>query len=39
MTLNDAQITRLSKTLSYHLRHRPDELGLTLGPGGWVAVD
>jgi putative RNA 2'-phosphotransferase len=39
MTLNDAQITRLSKRLSYHLRHRPDELGLSLGPGGWVAVD
>jgi putative RNA 2'-phosphotransferase len=39
MTLNDAQITRISKTLSYHLRHRPDELGLSLGPGGWVAVN
>ena len=30
--------TRLSKTLSYHLRHAPQELGLTLQPGGWVPV-
>lgn len=35
----DHELTRISKTLSYHLRHRPDELGLTLEPGGWVAVD
>jgi putative RNA 2'-phosphotransferase len=39
MTRNDDQLTRISKTLSYHLRHRPDALGLSLGPGGWVAVD
>lgn len=32
-------LRRLSKTLSYYLRHRPDELGLTLGPGGYVSVD
>lgn len=37
--MNDTELTRISKTLSYHLRHRPDELGLTLEPGGWVAVD
>ncbi len=30
---------RLSKYLSKHLRHRPDRLGLELGPGGWVEVD
>jgi putative RNA 2'-phosphotransferase len=30
--------TRLSKRLSYHLRHAPQEIGLTLEPGGWVAV-
>jgi putative RNA 2'-phosphotransferase len=39
ITMTDYELTRISKTLSYHLRHRPDELGLTLGSGGWVAVD
>jgi putative RNA 2'-phosphotransferase len=37
--MTDSELARISKTLSYHLRHRPDELGLTLEPGGWVAVD
>ncbi|NTU80463.1 MAG: RNA 2'-phosphotransferase [Chloroflexales bacterium] len=37
--MTDNKLTRISKTLSYHLRHRPDELGLTLEPGGWVTVD
>ncbi len=37
--LTEPQPTRISKTLSFHLRHRPDALGMTLGPGGWVAVD
>jgi putative RNA 2'-phosphotransferase len=37
--MTEPQLTRISKTRSYHLRHRPDALGLTLGPGGWVAVD
>lgn len=37
--MTENELTRISKTLSYHLRHRPDELGLTLEPGGWVAVD
>lgn len=36
---NEKQLMRLSKLLSYHLRHRPDELGITLGAGGWVGVD
>jgi putative RNA 2'-phosphotransferase len=30
---------RVSKLLSYVLRHRPDEHGLTLDAAGWVAVD
>ncbi len=30
---------QLSKYLSLHLRHRPEELGLALQPGGWVSVD
>ncbi len=29
----------LSKYLSKHLRHRPEELGLELAPGGWVSVE
>lgn len=29
---------RISKFLSYHLRHDPGGLGLTLAPGGWVEV-
>jgi putative RNA 2'-phosphotransferase len=31
--------TKLSKFLSYHLRHAPQELGLTLQPGGWVNIE
>ncbi len=30
---------RVSKRLSYVLRHRPDSVGLELGEGGWVTVD
>lgn len=30
---------KISKLLSYVLRHRPDEYGLTLSADGWVAVD
>lgn len=33
------RLTKISKYLSYHLRHRPDLLGLELAPGGWVEVD
>lgn len=29
---------RLSKTLSYHLRHAPQEIGLLVQPGGWVEI-
>ena len=31
--------TRISRYLSYVLRHRPDELGLQLDDGGWIDVD
>jgi putative RNA 2'-phosphotransferase len=31
--------TRTSKLLSYILRHRPDQAGITLDLQGWVAVD
>jgi putative RNA 2'-phosphotransferase len=37
--LAPAQIVRLSKKLSLHLRHRPQEIGLQLEAGGWVNVD
>ncbi|MDO7846305.1 RNA 2'-phosphotransferase [Hymenobacter sp. M29] len=36
--MDTKQATRLSKFLSYHLRHHPEELGLTLQEGGWVPV-
>ncbi|MCP2257014.1 RNA 2'-phosphotransferase, Tpt1 / KptA family [Streptoalloteichus tenebrarius] len=32
-------LVRVSKQLSQVLRHRPESLGLTLDPAGWVAVD
>jgi putative RNA 2'-phosphotransferase len=33
------RLIKISKFLSYHLRHRPDLLSLELAPGGWVAVE
>src|SRR5262249_1293886 len=35
----DKRLIGVSKYLSKYLRHSPDELGLTLQPGGWVPVD
>lgn len=32
------RITRLSKTLAYALRHRPDAVGLELDSAGWVDI-
>jgi putative RNA 2'-phosphotransferase len=37
--MNEKQMVRASKRLSRHLRHSPAEIGLELGPGGWVRVD
>lgn len=37
--MNEERLTRVSKSLSKHLRHEPEGLGLTLAPGGWVQVD
>lgn len=34
----DKRHTDISKFLSYVLRHRPDEIGITLGHQGWVDV-
>lgn len=37
--MDEARLARVSKYLSKHLRHDPGRLGLTLEPGGWVAVE
>lgn len=36
--VNERDRVRLSKLLSYHLRHDPAGLGLTLEAGGWAPV-
>lgn len=35
----DRRMVSVSKFLAKHLRHTPEELGLTLQPGGWVPID
>lgn len=37
--MDNNRIVKISKYLSYHLRHHPDAIGLELAAGGWVAVD
>ncbi|PQO25763.1 RNA--NAD 2'-phosphotransferase [Blastopirellula marina] len=37
--MNAEKIKQISKRMSYILRHKPDSAGLTLAPGGWVAID
>lgn len=37
--MDPERLIRISKTLSKHLRHSPDAIGLELEPGGWVGVD
>lgn len=32
-------LVKISKFLSKHLRHAPEDIGITLEPGGWVNVD
>jgi putative RNA 2'-phosphotransferase len=32
-------IVRISKFLSKHLRHAPEDIGITLEAGGWVNID
>jgi putative RNA 2'-phosphotransferase len=39
MDVDDKRLTKVSKYLAKHLRHRPERLGLQLEPGGWVQVD
>ena len=38
VSLDDRRLVKISKYLARHLRHDPARLGLTLAPGGWVAV-
>ena len=38
-TMDEQRLVKISKYLSKHLRHRPDRLGITLAPGGWVGID
>lgn len=33
------KLTKISKFLSKHLRHQPQEIGIKLADGGWVDVD
>ena len=37
--MNADKRKRISKSLSYVLRHRPDSVGIELEEGGWVAVE
>jgi putative RNA 2'-phosphotransferase len=37
--MNEQRRVKISKFLSRHLRHAPEDLGLTLEPGGWVEVE
>lgn len=36
--MDDKRRVTVSKYLSKHLRHTPAKIGLTLEPGGWVAI-
>ncbi len=37
--MNAEKLKKLSKRMSYILRHEPGSVGLTLAPGGWVEVE
>lgn len=37
--LNQKRLAERSRYLAKHLRHRPEQLGIALQPGGWVEVD
>ncbi len=37
--MNKKQTVKTSKFLSYVLRHRPDEIGITLDENGWVDLE
>lgn len=37
--MDDRRLAKVSRYLAKHLRHRPERLGITLAPGGWVGID
>src|SRR5258708_3872385 len=37
--MNDKRRVHVSKFLSKHLRHEPEQLGIELEAGGWVEVE
>jgi putative RNA 2'-phosphotransferase len=37
--VNNQKLIKLSRFLSYVLRHKPDEIDLTIDPQGWVSVE
>ncbi|MFB2892982.1 RNA 2'-phosphotransferase [Aerosakkonemataceae cyanobacterium BLCC-F50] len=39
MVLNNSRLVKISKYLSKHLRHTPEEIGIKLAEGGWVSVE
>lgn len=39
IAMDKESLKRVSKSLSYVLRHRPDTVGIELGEGGWVDVE
>lgn len=38
MEMEEDRRTKISKSLSYILRHRPDSIGIVIGKDGWVDV-
>jgi putative RNA 2'-phosphotransferase len=37
--MNKDQLKKISKSMSYVLRHRPDTIGIELQENGWIGVD
>ncbi|QIZ70863.1 RNA 2'-phosphotransferase [Oxynema aestuarii] len=37
--MDNSRVTQISKYLSYHLRHKPEKIGLSIQLGGWVGVE
>lgn len=37
--MNNSRLVKISKYLSKHLRHTPEQIGIELSPSGWVAVE
>ncbi|MGW7362187.1 RNA 2'-phosphotransferase [Streptomyces sp. NPDC054841] len=37
--MNEQRTVKVSKYLSRHLRHQPEQIGLTLDANGWVEID